>query len=184
MLLSSHTTSQSLDFYQHRLIALSIFKCTQMESYSVASFASGLFQSKLYLWASPMLFACRNSSFFLFAALYSFGWICHKLFTHSTVNEYLDCFWFGAIMERVCHEYFLSHLLVHVCRHFCSTYPQEWNCWFISDPARQLSKMLLSFHTPIAILRVPLLTSLPTLDIRLFFHLSHSSAVQCYLTEL
>ena len=44
-----------------------------------------------------MLFAHRNSSFFPFAVLYSFGQIYHRVFIHSTVNEYLN----GFQVERV-----------------------------------------------------------------------------------
>lgn len=129
-----------------------------MESYSVASLASGFFHSKFYSWDSFMLFACRDSSFFLFAELYTFGRIRHKLFTHSTANEYLDCFQLEAIRNSVPWT-FLSHLLVHICRHLHSAHPQEVELWGHKwctrsasvDTAKELSKMVLSLYALITV---------------------------------
>lgn len=105
--------SWGLDFYRHWLV-ISVFKCMQIESSRTASFVSCLFHSKFYSQGSATLFACRNSSFFLFAVLYSFGQICHKLFIHSTANKYLGGFWFEAFRNRLSGTFSFAPLGAHM----------------------------------------------------------------------
>lgn len=43
---------------------------------------------------------------FLFSdELYSFSWICHNLFVHSSITEHLGCLLAWAIMNKSCSEY-------------------------------------------------------------------------------